>query len=181
MKTDFFAFSCFDVRSFFQLKSSGLKLVRLEKRQVTEGPNWIQDTGSKAENKNTKRRAYLRFTQPEKIQVSMLTLFFSLHKGCASLEQVRWIAAATELATSRFTKNKTRRKGELSPGILLSLFCCWRCPLTCSKNIQDKQKKRTLVSTPTFFSNGMIKMTYPQIKILSKVCHFLQRTCLSQI
>ena len=100
---------------------------------------------------------------------------FALHEDCACLEQVRWIYATTELATSGFTKDKTRGKGESSPGILNPLLCCWRCPLTCSKNVQDQRKKKNACTHIYFFSNVLIKMTYPQIKILSKLCYFLQR------
>ena len=80
---------CVENKFLFPRQKYRTKARKREKRQVTEGPNWIQGTGCKAENKNTKRHANLRFTELEKSRCQCLLCFF-FHCTKAVLLWNRW-------------------------------------------------------------------------------------------
>ena len=88
-----------------------------------------------------------------------LFVFLSLHKGCTFLEQVRWIYAATELATS--DPRRTKLVGRVNSHLEFRTICCVAedVPSPAPKTFKTSGKKKACTHT-IFFPNGLIKMTY---------------------
>ena len=86
-------------------------------------------------------------------------LVFSLHEGCTSLDQERWIYTATDLATNGFTKNKNSWEGWIVAWNLdLFVVLLKMSPDLVQKHSRQAKKKKACTHT-YFFSNGSIKMT----------------------
>ena len=83
-----------------------------------------------------------------------LFVFFSLHEGYACLEQVRWIYAATELATS--DPRRTKLVGRVNCRLEFWTLCCVAedVPSPVPKTFKTSGKKSRLVPTPIFFQQS---------------------------